>query len=165
MKGSKLTAMQLAARTSRDAIGFGERSVDLLRLIEHTVNGLCADRAMMAGLANAAGDVARKVATMERVTLLDPNDAVQETLLKGRDAIAKARDIWVDARNSVRRDPEVSDEDGLEDEFTTAIAAACDLHNALNTLLWSIGEHDADLESPSGISYTDVSQLLKAMTK
>ena len=45
--------------------------------------------------------------------------------------------------------------------YERAMAAIADLHNAMAELKWTIGEYDADLETPSGPAISDPEELRK----
>lgn len=142
---------------------FGERSIQLLDLIELTISGLCAEQALLNGLASAIQQSAEAAERAERTDALDPEGEIETLLLTARQKAAALNSHYEVCRQSAQDDPTVREEDGLSDEFEKAAAGAANLHNALNRLVWAVGEHDADLDKPSDRSFTNVDDLIAAM--
>ncbi len=127
----------------------GMRSIDLLRNIEDTISGLAYDRRFFGEFAQTAADFTRDIASSRKGVPIDPDGKLEETLSKAQEAAHSLHGTYVRKRRFAREDPNVRDEDGLVEEFTQTLAVLADLHNKLNELRWTIGEHDADLE-PKG---------------
>ncbi|MEI2699540.1 MAG: hypothetical protein V9E94_14840 [Microthrixaceae bacterium] len=125
------------------------RSLDLLRAIESTLDGLdhLADRLhadtafaekAFAGLDRAGGAI-------------DADEKLQGALEFAQGKVAELHHVLVGKRQHARDDCQLREEDGIEAAYCRAIAAAADLHNAINALRWNIGEHDIDAQ-PAGLS-------------
>lgn len=118
------------------------RSLDLLRAIENTLvwlerlTGQLRTDAAFAEKANA-GLVALEGA-------IDPEQEIQNALEEAQHEVEELYNLLIDKRQHGRNDGQLTDEDGIEDAYTDAISQAADLHNAINSLRWSIGEHDID---------------------
>jgi hypothetical protein len=75
---------------------------------------------------------------------IDPKGTVEKTLLEAQQHTKKLHQVLIRRRESARADPRLTEDDGVADEFTATISIVGDLHNNLNTLRWTIMEHDAD---------------------
>ena len=130
--------LDFTAAVQADAI----RSLDLLRAIENTLvwlerlTGQLRTDAAFAEKANA-GLVALEGA-------IDPEQEIQNALEEAQHEVEELYNLLIDKRQHGRNDGQLTDEDGIEDAYTDAISQAADLHNAINSLRWSIGEHDID---------------------
>lgn len=76
---------------------------------------------------------------------IDPDCTLTDSMLSAQQGIDALYNLLIIKRQTGRDDRELKDSDGIEDAYTEAIAAAADLHNLLNTIRWSIGEHDVDV--------------------
>lgn len=84
---------------------------------------------------------------LDKITgTLDPDGAIQSALEAAQEAIEALYRLLIERRQHGREDRQLTEEDGIEATYTEAIAQAADLHNAINTLRWNIGEHDIDAE-------------------
>ena len=120
------------------------RSLDLLRAIESTLTWL--DR--MASQLRADATFAEKTneGLHKAEGVIDPDGSIQEDLERVQENVETLYQALIERRQHGREDRQLTEEDGIEAAYTEAIAQAADLHNAINTLRWNIGEHDIDAE-------------------
>lgn len=137
-------------RLSDDVASDAQRTLELLRVIETTIQALCYERARFEGPAKFTHLAAEQIRNAKRVVPLDPEGKAEENLLKAQDLIRNLYDNLIEKRKYAQQDDSLTDEDGVVDEFTRTIAVVSDLHNGLNELRWAIGEYDADLAKGSG---------------
>lgn len=142
------------------------RSLELLRAIEDTIRELVYDRRFYKGFAEDAAKFTKDIQKKKPEKPLDSEGKLGDILTRGQEAAHRLYDSLIKRRESARNDPEVHDEDGLVDEFTTTIHVLADLHNKLNELRWSVGEHDAELEGIRGMTLktpAEIESALKAL--
>lgn len=89
---------------------------------------------------------------------IDPEGKLAEMLESAQKQMAAAHQFLQEKRQAALAAGIIESE-----SYAKIIDAASELHNALNTMRWAIGEHDADLESPSGKPHTDVDNLFAEM--
>lgn len=125
------------------------RNLDLLRAIDTTLTWL--DR--LIGVLRADITFAEKInASLDTIHgVIDPDDTLHGLLEKAQSMVEQVYQELIAKRQSARDDLRLCEDDGIDASYTEAIAAAADLHNALNTLRWNIGEHDVDAE-PQALS-------------
>ncbi len=137
------------------------RSLDLLRDIEITLawlnrlTGQLRNDATFAEAACSDVDATRSP--------IDKDGRIQDDLEVAQREVEAVYNLLIDKRQAGRDDSRLTEDDGIEGAYSEAIAQAADLHNAINTLRWRIGEHDIDSD-PSrkdGKEYSadDVDQL------
>lgn len=118
------------------------RSLELLRAIESTLAWL---QRLTGQLKADAIFAERTIAGLDTITdAIDPDDSIQLDLESAQVGIDELHQLLVAKRQSGRNDHRLTEDDGIEGAYTEAIEAAADLHNVINTLRWSIGEHDID---------------------
>lgn len=118
------------------------RSLELLRAIEST----------LVWLQHLTGQLRNNVAFAEKVNasldgksgVIDPDNSIQTELESTQKHVEELYGVLISKRQHGRNDRQLTEEDGIEDAYAEAIAAAADLNNAINTLRWNIGEHDID---------------------
>lgn len=124
--------------------GVGRRNLELLRKIEVTIDGLCYDQTFFGGIAQFARKLEEYLRAATLIKPIDEDGKGEESLLRAQAETKKYYDALIRRRESARRDPAVTEEDGLVDAFTSTIAVVAELHNAVNDLRWAVGEHDAN---------------------
>lgn len=125
------------------------RSLELLRDIESTLTWL----ERLSGNLHTDAVFAEKMNTglSSVIGVIDPDASIQEALAQTQEDVSALYDLLIAKRQNAREDCQLTEEDGIEEAFTAAIAQAADLHNAINSLRWNIGEHDVDA-SPKQLS-------------
>jgi hypothetical protein len=132
-------------RLSSDVVSDAQRSLQLLREIETTIQALCYDRTRFEGAAKFAHSAAEAFKHLMRDKPFDLEGKAEEKLLEAQRAARGLYDGLVEKRAVAQQDARLDDEDGVVEEYTRAIAVVADLHNGLNELRWAIGEYDADV--------------------
>lgn len=129
------------------------RSLVLLRDIEITLAWLNRLAGTLRANAEFAESVNSDLGAIESV--IDPDDTIQGALEEAQRGVDALYNILITKRQSGRDDRRITEDDGIEAAYTEAIAQAADLHNAINTLRWNIGEHDIDASpEPQGPIYS-----------
>lgn len=120
------------------------RSLEILRAIESTLAWL----ERLTGQLRADVSFAEKVnAGLEQIAgVIDPDNTIQDALQTAQLDVEELHSLLIAKRQHGRDDQRLTEEDGIEAAYTEAIAAAADLHNAINTMRWNIGEHDIDAD-------------------
>lgn len=118
------------------------RSLELLRAIESTLAWL----ERLTSQLNADTTFAEKINFgLDKIEgVIDPDNSLQADLLAAQQEVEALYGVLIEKRQHGRNDHQLTAEDGIEDAYTEAIEAAADLHNAINTLRWNVGEHDID---------------------
>lgn len=118
------------------------RSLDLLRAIENTLVWLERLTGQLRTDAAFAEKANTGLVVLEGV--IDPDNKIQEALEQAQREVEELYNLLIVKRQHGRDDRQLTEEDGIEEAYSEAIAQAADLHNAINGLRWSIGEHDID---------------------
>lgn len=141
------------------------KSLDLLRAIENTVFWL----SVIQNRANAESGLATKVAeaikVCDRTTPIDADDKLSGIIEGVEAGLNDLYNLLISKREAARKAAELdgADKDLIVEEYTTAIAAVADLHNAMADLRWAVMEHDVDLEKDTGKPYADVDKMFADM--
>lgn len=120
------------------------RSLDLLRAIESTLDWLVRLTGQLNTDAEFAVNVNKGLSEINGV--IDPDGGFEKSLLTAQEGVEQLYLMLINKRQHGRDDDQLTDDDGIEAAYTEAIAAAADLHNAVNSLRWNIGEHDIDAQ-------------------
>lgn len=142
--------------------GMVTRSVALLDAIEQTVTLLRGDTEVLVFLANQAKEVTSNLSGIEPATVIDSDGSISESLVKLCTQLGHDYVIAIAKRDAARSDPQLTQDDGVEDAYTQHIDALADLHNAIENLRESMEVHDARL-SPVVGSYANVDDLFVAL--
>lgn len=118
------------------------RSLDLLRNIESTLAWL--DRLTKQAEADAEFAEKANLALGKLTGVMDPDGSLQANLEEAQEEVHALYTLLIEKRKAGREDRQLTEEDGIEGAYTAAISAVADLHNAINTMRWNIGEHDID---------------------
>ncbi|MDT3679873.1 MAG: hypothetical protein ROZ64_13680 [Burkholderiaceae bacterium] len=149
-----------------DAEGVGRRSLELLRAIDQTVSSLRIDCELMSNLAHISNDLSERLkakAVAGQLSLVDESGAIVETLNNAADAAESLHESLGRRCASARADHRLEPDDGVTDEYEAAISACADMHNALRDLADTVAELDAELEAPTGKSFTNIDELMAAL--
>lgn len=128
-----------------DILTGANRSLRLLKDIEETISSLCYDQRYYAALTDITKDAADNIHKAPRLKMLDPDGSIEEKLLCGQNVAHKLYTQLIERRKSAISDPQLTDEDGVAEEFTRTIGVVAKMHNAINELRLAVGEYDADL--------------------
>lgn len=150
-----------------DILSGATRSLKLLKDIEQTISSLCYDQRYYGALTSITKDAATNIRKAPQVKPLDPDGGIQEKLLLGQESAHKLYTQLIEKRKSALSDPQLTDEDGVAEEFTRTIEVVAKMHNAIDELRLALGEHDADLstrkEGPILKSAEEIEKFLSAI--
>ncbi len=137
------------------------KNIRLLKAIEQTVDWLVWTQNRAKADAKFAEKAADYVKTCERIKAVDADGTLCTLLEEVEGDLQRLHQVLLDKRNAARRAPELKGEHktAVVDEYTAAISAIAELHNLMSSLRWAIGEHDADLEKPTGPDISSTSEL------
>jgi hypothetical protein len=151
------------ASSSSRLQAFASRTLDFLQLIEKTVGRLASDSHLLRVYTEDVGSVNSDLATRKFDREIDPEGRISDLLLK---AAATARRMHADAiekRESARRDPDLSEDDGVVEAFGEYLVAVASYHDAVEHLRDTLESLDS-LRSPVvGDTYDDVDALVRDM--
>lgn len=144
------------------------KNIRLLKAIEQTVDWLVWIQNRAEADAKFAEKAADHYKTCERLKPVDTDGTLCTLLEEVEGDLQRLHQLLLDKRNAARKAPELNGYHKAEvvDEYTKAISSIAELHNLMTDLRWAIGEHDADLEKPTGPDISSSSELkayLKAL--
>lgn len=119
------------------------RSLQLLHAIESTLAWLNKLSNTLNANTNFALDVNDNLDKIE--CLVDEDDKLANEMESAQVMVEELYQELIAKRQHALNDHNLTDEDGIAEAYTEAIASAADLHNAINTLRWNIAEHDVDV--------------------
>lgn len=134
------------------SIESSQKSLTLLRAIDLTINALVwvEDQAK-----SAATFVEKEIATInscKRTIKIDPNFVASSAATSAEEASVALYNLLLKKRTSALAAKSLDgvDKEAVVEAYNHAIAAVAEVHNSFADLRWAIGEHDADLEEPTG---------------
>lgn len=129
-----------------------QRSLTLLRAVDMTIDALIWIENQAGSTIAFVEKVTGSIKTCDRTCKIDPNNLVTSAVLTSEEASVSLYNILIEKRGHALAAAELDGEDkeAVVDAYNSATAAVADLHNAFADLRWAIGEHDADLEEPTG---------------
>lgn len=137
------------------------KTITLLRAIEQTVTHLSWVQNRAKADTAFAAKAAELLRTCERHIAIDTDGVICASLEEAETRVQRLYGMLIEKRNAARNAAELQEDDRetIIEEYAHAIAAVADLHCSLTDLKWAIGEHDADLEKPTGDSFSDPKAL------
>jgi hypothetical protein len=150
-------------RTLNRMVGEGaQRDLGLLTTIEKTIDALQERKAE----AHIHIDIISRAIAGARdyPEVIDEDGSIVEMWEKTRDVISKVHSIFSEMCDSAKCAPELHHDDGVVEAYCEFLDALAVLHNSINELCWTIGEHDADFAevSPGG-PYQSADDLIAAL--
>ena len=132
------------------------KNITVLKAVEQTVNWLVWIQSSAKADAVFAEKAAEIIKTCERIKPIDVDGTLCVTIEESESALSQFHGLLIAKRESARKAPELNGDhrDAVVTEYTGAISDIADLHNLMADLRWAIGEHDADLEIPSGPAFS-----------
>lgn len=128
-------------------LGETVRSLDLLRKIDGTVDSLVLMRRQMDAFSEAVDGLLKTVLQASKGIFSE--DEIIPPLEQSQDALKRIHERLCGGQFSARRTPELCPEDGVDDAYGQAILAVEAFSAKIETLRWSILEHNADVEGKS----------------
>lgn len=129
-----------------------QRSLTLLRAVDMTIDALTWIENQASSTISFVDKVTSAIKTCNRSYAIDPNNLVTSAVLTSEEASVSLYNILTEKREHALDAAELDGEDkeAVVDAYNRATSAVADLHNSFADLRWAIGEHDADLEEPTG---------------
>jgi hypothetical protein len=127
-------------------VGEANRGLDFLRAIEETIFAINLITDNLVTYSRYASMSIDKFQNVKLDSMCDESGKIADELNNAQAKVLELYNMFISKRHAARNDQNLSHDDGVEDCYTSAIAAAADLHNLLNDLRWEIYEHDADFE-------------------
>lgn len=133
------------------------RDLNLLNAIDETIDSLCSTRAEMDILTDA---LFREIDRLKELGApIDQEGKFLPMFENGRDAIGEFYRTMEAKCNAARNAPELRADDGVVEAYCELLGSTAKLHNAINDLCWTIGEHDADFDKATGKMHTSTEQM------
>jgi hypothetical protein len=141
--------VRLICETSTEA---SQKSLTLLRAIDLTIDALVWIETQSAPTVAFIEKVTTGIKVCNRTCKVDPKDVVTSAVLTAEETSVALYDVLLKKRAFAiaARELDGDNKEAVVEAYNHAIAAVADLHNAFAELRWAIGEHDADLEEPTG---------------
>ncbi|MFZ4539493.1 hypothetical protein [Propionivibrio sp.] len=156
---NSLTTRYQIELIQRSAYETTARSIDVLNLIEQTID-------MVTWIAERAGADAKllhleteKIQSAHPCTPIDPDDLVCPMLEAVQYSAENAYKLFVAKRNAALGSPDLLPDDGVVEAYTAAINNLGDLHDALDSLRWAVMTHDSEIDTVSGVTVTSAAAL------
>lgn len=137
------------------------KNIRLLKAIEQTVKWLTWIQDRAKADSTFALHAAEHFKTCERKKAIDEDGTLCALFEEVEIGLHGLHELLISKRDCARKAPELvgDDKSAVVDEYTAAIDAIADLHNFMVDLRWAIGEHDADLEQPTGKAFSKPEDL------
>lgn len=119
------------------------RSLGLLHAIESTLAWL--NRLSKTLNADTSFAIEANDSLDKAECLIDEDDKLANGMESAQAIVEELYLELIAKRQHALNDRNLTDDDGIAEAYTEAIASAADLHNAINTLRWNIAEHDVDI--------------------
>lgn len=120
------------------------RSLDLLRLIDGTIEALVLMRRQMDAFNETIGSLITQVIGSK--DCLYAEDEILPSLEQAQDTLAKVYSDLEKRLGFAKSAPELRSDDGVDDAYLQAITSVLSYNAAIERLRWSILEHNADME-------------------
>lgn len=129
-----------------------QRSLTLLRAVDMTIDALTWIENQAGSTISFVDKVTSAIKTCNRTYKIDPNNLVTSAVLTSEEASVSLYNILMEKRGHALAAAELDGEnkEAVVDAYNRATSTVADLHNSFADLRWAIGEHDADLEEPTG---------------
>ena len=137
------------------------KNIRLLKAIEQTVGWLTWLQGRAKADAIFAAKATEHLKVRERIKTVDVDGTLCALFEDVESDLQQLHDLLVSKRNAAKNAPDLDGENKatLLDEYTVALTSIADLHNLMVELRWAVGEHDADLEKPTGPVFSDKEKL------
>lgn len=141
--------VRLICETSTDS---SQRSLTLLRAIDMTIDALVWIEDQAGPTISFVEKVAAAIKDCKRTAKIDPSNVVTSAVITAEESSVALYNVLLDKRAHAIAAVELDgdNKEAVVEAYNRAISAVADLHNAFADLRWTIGEHDADLEEPTG---------------
>lgn len=139
----------------------GQKSLTLLRAIDFTIEALGWLEKQITAPILFLENTIEAVKSCERKLKIDENGIVCSAALSAEETAVELYNVLVGKRTFALNTKELDgvDKEAIVAAYSSAIAAVADLHNTFADLRWAIGEHDADLDQPSGSALSTAQEI------
>lgn len=128
-----------------------QRSLTLLRAIDMTIDALVWTEDQAESTTTFVEKVSAAIKICKRTNKIDPGNVVTSAVVTAEESSVALYNVLLDKRtHATAAELDGDNKDAVVEAYNRAIPAVADLHNAFADLRWAIGEHDADLEEPTG---------------
>ena len=141
--------MRLICETSTEA---SQKSLTLLRAIDLTINALVWMEAQAKPALSFLEKEIIALKACQRTSKIDSAGVVCSAATTAEESLTDLYNLLLKKRKAATDASELDgdDKEAIVDAYNHAIAAVADLHNSFSDLRWAIGEHNANLEEPTG---------------
>jgi hypothetical protein len=141
------------------------RNLHLLQTIESTVNRLSSDAHLVQSISRAFDEVFAAIKQRPAEKAIDPDGIICGALRKASDAASRMYGTCNAKRQAAHEDKRLNADDGVVDAYDDFIDEIHAMHDLLEEMIEWIDIHDASLELPSGVVYSNVDDLFEALNK
>lgn len=135
------------ALSAAELMGVGAvRSLDLLRDIDGTIDAVYHHAGLLNAAERAFASVKESISSGE-VSNAIPEDDLIPVLESLQDGLVRSHTHFQSKMACARRDPRLSDDDGVVDAYAALLNSLAALNGATEALRWSILESNADNEA------------------
>jgi len=120
------------------------RSLDLLRVIDGTIEALVLMRRQMDAFNEAIQSLIAQVVSAQECVFTE--DEIIPSLEQSQDVLAKIHADLEKRLGFAKKAPELRSDDGVDDAYGQAIASVLSYNAAIEKLRWTILEHNADMQ-------------------
>ncbi|WGK92559.1 hypothetical protein [Pseudomonas migulae] len=124
--------------------GEAVRSLDLLRVIDGTIEALVLMRRQMDAFNETIHSLIAQVLVAKNCAFTE--DEIIPALEQSQDILAKIHADLEKRLNYAKSAPELRSDDGVDDAYAQAINSVLNYNAAIEKLRWSILEHNADMD-------------------
>jgi hypothetical protein len=137
------------------------RDLNLLKIIDQTVDSLREDKAAMDVLAD---EICREILRVKDYhKVLDEDGSIVAMLERTRDSLDAFHKTLLEKCDVARNARELHPDDGVVEAYCETIDSAARLHNAFNDLCWAIGEHDVDAQNEWSEPFESAKDMFRAL--
>lgn len=148
--------MSVARRVEAEA----QRSLELLRAIEKTVENVVGMSKVFEGIAESVRDLAGRIVVGDEKAELDPDGKNVEVFATGQAVCEELLARFERCLDSARADARLREDDGVAAAYEQAIAAVRDLVGAMEDLIVAITVHDGAASGPASEPFTCADDLI-----
>ena len=141
------------------------RNLHLLQTIESTVNRLGSDAKLLNTIGSAFSEVFEALKSRPEDDAIDPDGIICAALRKASDAASRMYKTCVLKRQAAADDKRLQHDDGVVDAYDEFITEIHAMHDLIEEIIEWIDVRIASLDDPSGVVYTSVDDLFKALNK
>ena len=139
------------------------RNLELLRIIEDTVDCLAADSNLVRSIAEAYKEIQAKLTPGDNE--IDPSGRTRAALEKASDSCVRIHNDAKARHLSATRDPQLRSDDGVIDAYSELMTVVDELHDAVENLSEWITVHDDVLQPTTGSTFDSVDSLFESLIR